>query len=148
MPMQWNLNAYIASLRRREAAFLQRAPGTLQAVGQEGLRQTREGTPVDEGDAQASWRLEQRGRFAVAIRSEGIPYINILEFGGYPTARFRTGKEYPPGPRTQAAPAGEPLTRNNVSRQAPHGMLRLALLRIRRLLTERLLQDMQVTWRL
>lgn len=99
-------------------------------------------TPVDrgvKGGAFSKWRKRiKRGGLEGVIENDA-PYINVLEFGGYPVRKarsgtrggFRRGKALlgglPPGPRTQRAPGGEPRMRSNVSRQAPRGMVRITL---------------------
>jgi len=104
-------------------------------------------TPVDRGDARRGWKREARGRNGRIYNN--VEYINVLELGGYPvtpashasrTGGFRRGKAIlggapPPDKRdaggrftgtarTQKAPGGEPKMRNNVSKQAPKGMVR------------------------
>lgn len=104
-------------------------------------------TPTDSGKARAGWKkkLSDRGRAArtVAITND-VEYINVLEHGSYPVRAARNvtdprgairrgaaylGGHFPPGPRTVRAPGGQPkmLAPGNVSRQAPHGMVRKAL---------------------
>lgn len=96
-------------------------------------------TPVDTGAALQAWEIERNGDGTGRVVNR-TAYINVLEFGGYPVRRatgpmppgsFRRGNAYlgglPPGPRTMTAPSGEPPTTSNMSKQAPHGMVRKAL---------------------
>ncbi|HEU01433.1 hypothetical protein LCGC14_0273400 [marine sediment metagenome] len=97
-------------------------------------------TPVDSTKAINGWRIrfEENGQRGVFFNE--VPYINVLEFGGYPVRRASAGASpgtlrrgravlggLPPGPRTQRAPGGEPPMRSNVSKQAPRGMVRFTL---------------------
>lgn len=129
---------------------LQRLPRAIQRAVQEAVQDATERavqiakfkTPVDSGQAIGGWRTEQTGRGAKAKGAfiNDVPYINVLEFGGYPVrpARYKvTGSPFfrgaaalgglPPGPRTQRAPGGKPRMRSNVSKQAPRGMVRSTL---------------------
>lgn len=96
-------------------------------------------TPVDTGAALAAWEIERDGAGAGRVVNR-TAYINVLEFGGYPVrpargamppGSFQRGNAFlgglPPGPRTMVSPAGEPPMTSNVSKQAPHGMVRKAL---------------------
>ena len=97
-------------------------------------------TPTDTGRALRAWRIEMRDGGRAGVVTNDTPYINVLEYGGYPvrpargpmpSGAFQRGNAYlgghPPGPRTMGAPGGEPTMRSNVSKQAPHGMVRKAL---------------------
>jgi hypothetical protein len=114
-------------------------------------------TPRDRGTAAAGWKsTEQRvpGGVEVTLTNK-VPYINVLEFGGYPVKpkwHKRTNATgpgiprgdailggYPPGPRTQKGEDAfvpdvlegvTPGMNDNVSRQAPSGMVRQNLIRI------------------
>jgi len=96
-------------------------------------------TPTDTGAALAAWEIERSGAGSGRVVNR-TAYINVLEFGGYPVrpargpmppGSFQRGNAYlgglPPGPRTMASPGGEPTTTSNMSKQAPHGMVRKAL---------------------
>lgn len=99
-------------------------------------------TPVDTGNAINSWEDTTEKGGQVGVFKNSAPYINVLEFGGYPVraatsgakAGFRRGGAIlgglPPGPRTQRAPGGDPEMRSNVSKQAPRGMVRSTLIEI------------------
>lgn len=101
-------------------------------------------TPVDSGRARRGWRIQTAGTGGTrGILTNDVPYITVLEFGGYPvTALSRTRRSggfrrgaarlggAPPGPKTQRAPAGQPGMRSNVSSQATRGMVRQTLTRI------------------
>lgn len=104
-------------------------------------------TPVDRGRARQGWKQHARGRHGSI--SNNVAYINVLEFGGYPVTPakhatrkggFRRGKALlggapPPAggrsgrgqARTKRAPGGTPRMRDNVSKQAPGGMVRWTL---------------------
>ena len=99
-------------------------------------------TPRDRGTAARGWR-RRRGKEGAQEFVNNIPYINVLEYGGYPVvpasrAKVKTGLKrgnaflggHPPKARTQKAPSGSPSMRTNVSRQAPRGMVRQNLERI------------------
>ena len=98
-------------------------------------------TPVDSTKAINGWRIRFEGERGIFFNE--VPYINVLEFGGYPVRRASAGASpgtlrrgaavlggLPPGPRTQRAPGGEPPMRSNVSKQAPRGMVRDTLIEI------------------
>jgi len=101
-------------------------------------------TPNNSGRARAGWERRFLNDGLTAVLSNSVPYIRVLEFGSYPVRRItrntqprgalRRGRAYvggafEPGPRTTRAPGGEPemLSPGNVSRAAPHGMVRKAL---------------------
>lgn len=100
-------------------------------------------TPVATGRALAAWKLTITPNTdgAAGVVTNDTPYINVLEFGGYPVrasppadptpGSFRRGSAllggFPPGPRTQGGTGGDPVTASNVSKQAPHGMVRAAI---------------------
>ncbi len=95
-------------------------------------------TPVDSGRAISGWEKSTEDGGLKGVFSNDTPYINVLEFGGYPVRSaasgqggFRRGNAVlgglPPGPRTQRAPGGDPEMRDNVSKQAPRGMVRATL---------------------
>lgn len=136
-------------LRRGVPKVLKRV---IKRTGDKAFRRTRNRTPVSRGKARGSWkRIVLKGGLVVRIQGGGptAPYINVLEFGGYPvrdktTARRTPGSfarggavlgGLPPGRRTRRAPraqgldppaepSGRPLN-SNVSKQAPRGMLRI-----------------------
>ena len=89
-------------------------------------------TPVDTGNAIDGWVVEKpgRGNNPKGAFVNRVPYINVLEFGGYPVRKGPTFGGRPPGPRTMTAPSGDPAMKSNVSRQAPRGMVRLTLIEI------------------
>lgn len=108
------------------------------------FRIARNRTPVDTGQARAAWKQEAEGSNGRIVNN--APHINVLEFGGYPvtparrTRRrggFRRGRAILGGARppekavgtaaTQRAPGGSPEMRDNVSKQAPRGMVRSTL---------------------
>lgn len=127
---------------------LQQAPQAIQRAVEAVVRQTadrvfqriRLATPRDSGQAAAGWsqRTEGTGEQAKRTFVNTVPYINVLEFGGYPVTPARFVRRlpgiprgnavldgaYPPGPRTQQALGGDPPMTSNVSRQAPQGMVR------------------------
>lgn len=134
---------------------LQNAPALVEQAVQEVVRETGErifnqiklSTPRDSGKAAGGWDLSyqqaQGGAAATAVIENDVPYINVLEHGGYPViplsrqprlpgvrrGRAQLDGAYPPGPRTQRAPGGQPTMLTNVSRQAPQGMVRVAFAR-------------------
>ena len=73
-----------------------------------------EATPVDTGNAQAHWELNKVDKYEYEITND-VPYINVLEFGGY------RGK----GPKTRHGVSG--YTVDYVSKQAPKGMVRRSI---------------------
>ena len=102
-------------------------------------------TPTDSGRAINGWdiRYENGGERGVFFNE--VPYINVLEYGGYPVrpiarassaavGAFIRGKAVlgglSPGPRTQRSQGGAPIMRNNVSKQAPQGMVRSTLIEL------------------
>lgn len=95
-------------------------------------------TPVDSGRAIGAWRMEVDASTKTGKVINDTPWINVLEFGGYPVRKDTgTGPGFvrgaarlgglPPGPRTRAFLGGEPAMANNVSAQAVSGMVRKAL---------------------
>jgi len=105
-------------------------------------------TPRDRGTAAAAWRRTSSVGGQEATFSNSTPYINVLEFGGYPIipasrtptrsglqrrgGAFIGGGAYPPGSRrTSAAPSGEPSMTSNVSQAlGRQGMVRVTLTEI------------------
>lgn len=86
----------------------------------------RDASPIGDTDKLIDgWRLTFEEGGLVGVITNATPYVNIAEEGGWPGARWRTGKDYAPGPRTAKAPGGEPMMFNNVSLQAPRGMMRV-----------------------
>lgn len=130
--------------------FLQGAPTALTQAIDNVVRDTTRtvffridrATPRDRGTAASGWTEVVEGQGVRARRTfvNQTPYINVLEFGGYPvvwerwqrnpvTSAIKRGQAwlgggYPPGPRTQESLGDDPTMRNNVSRQAPRGMVR------------------------
>jgi hypothetical protein len=69
-------------------------------------------TPVDEGTLKEAWTLEKAKRLGDSSHvRNGLPYAQVVEFGGYPN---------PPK-------GGEGKTEGGFSKQAPQGMLRPAV---------------------
>ena len=117
----------------------------IQETGEKVFQRIRFRTPRDRGTLAAGWgRRSQEGSVVIF---NTVPYVNVLEYGGYPVipaSRNRTlsgglvrgravlGGGYPPRARTVRAPGGEPsmLAGSNVSRQAPTGMVRVTLIEI------------------
>lgn len=105
-------------------------------------------TPRDRGTAAKNWKRKTKTNKSgtTSTISNNTPYINVLEYGGYPVVpASRAGGAStsggivrgnavlgvgPPGPRTQRATGGSPTMRSNVSSQAPAGMVRQNLERI------------------
>lgn len=137
MPYTSNIDAYTANLHGRIAAMQREAKTLTIKAGSELFRGTQDRTPVDTGRAKASWRSHALDDYTWQVISEGVPYIGMLEFGGYAG----------PGPKTQPAPGGEPAMVSNVTRQAPHGMLRLTLLDIREVYLRDLGVALATSWR-
>lgn len=116
---------------------------TVKATTRRGEEIVKFKTPVDSGDAINGWQHRFENGGEVGILFNDVAYINVLEFGGYPVKpkwHARTNESslgylfgdallggYPPGPRTQRAPGGDPVMRSNVSKQAPSGMVRSTL---------------------
>lgn len=111
-------------------------------------------TPVRTGKAFSSWKQSTEKGGLEGIVSNDVPYINLLEYGSYPVrpisrasgqgdsikrGRAYLGGSFPPFKhggevtRTTRAPSsGEPkmLSPGNVSKEAPRGMVRLALIEV------------------
>jgi hypothetical protein len=99
-------------------------------------------TPVDSGEAIISWDESSERGGAVGVFRNTAAHANVLEYGGYPVRKATSGAQagfrrggavlggLPPGPRTQRAPGGDPEMRDNVSKQAPKGMVRVTLIEI------------------
>ena len=102
-------------------------------------------TPVDSGRAIRGWKMKLEKDGTVGVFFNDVPYVNVLEFGGYPvTALGRRGTLRPgafirgkaqlgghaPGKRTQRPPGGKPDMRANVSKQSPRGMVRSTIIDI------------------
>lgn len=157
--------------------------GVVNDWSAEALERIKNATPRDRGTAAANWKVDsvsssKPGDVKDVISNE-TPYINVLEFGGYPVVairgkkkkkakakkrkkkkkkqdvsaamqalidsstkaakRVRTGAGiksasgkailggFDPGPRTSAAPGGDPEMLSNVSNQAKSGMVRRVL---------------------
>lgn len=101
-------------------------------------------TPRDSGKAALGWSIKQSGGGSATIEND-VPYINVLEHGGYPVQSKKRlkkkppgslsrggaylGGNYEPGPRTERAGSAEPkmLEGSNISKGAPNGMVRLVL---------------------
>ena len=116
---------------------------TVRATTLRGQQIVKFKTPVDSGKAINAWktRFENNGERGVFFND--TPYINVIEFGGYPVRASSAGASLgtlrrgnavlgglPPGPRTQRAPGGQPQMRSNVSKQAPRGMVRSTLIEL------------------
>ena len=112
------------ALKTAPARLRQAINGVVQAIGERAFQRIKFATPRDTGNAARGWRKTVTGNGqTVEIRND-VPYIRVLEFGGYPT---NAPGQFPPKARTQRAPAGAPTMRSNVSRQAPQGMVRKTL---------------------
>lgn len=119
-------------------------------------------TPVATGRALAAWKLTYTTarEGASGEVSNDVPYINVLEFGGYPVrasppagpvpGSFRRGRAllggFPPGPRTQASGGGDPPVSSNVSKQAPHGMVRAAVGSVEAQFAQDLEREIERVW--
>lgn len=118
----------------------------IRDTGQEVFLLIKFRTPRDTGKLAAGWTKVATGPQVVI--SSSVPYVNVLEYGGYPVipaSRKRKnssgtqhgnaflGGGYPPRARTVMAADGKPamLSGSNVSRQAPTGMVRVTLEEIR-----------------
>lgn len=124
----------------------------IQETGTLAQGRIRTNTPVDKGRARSSWRRRSLDAGKVVEIFSNVPYINVLEFGGYPVraasllsfqppGSFRRGRAFlggaRPGPRTRRPasvsgldPTAQPFGRQinaNVSTQAPRGIVRLVL---------------------
>jgi len=143
LSFEWGTDTLIPALENlpREA---ERAVAEVVAITTDrAYKMAKNRTPVDRGDARNGWRQSARGANGRIFNN--VPYINVLEFGGYPvtpaahTSRsgLRRGRAVlgglpPPSnltgtARTAKAPGGRPSMRNNVSKQAPRGMVRSTL---------------------
>ena len=111
-------------------------------------------TPVDEGRARSNWFMgpairsttkdstSDKGRSYVVARSRNInfleqtmylynnlPYINMLEYGGYSTERKSNGKGKKVSTKSgKSVLKNPPVTSTGYSSKAPKGMVRLSLL--------------------
>ena len=134
--------------RELVAKFAELIPGSEAAVKQlvaetteRTLKKIRYRTPIDTARAFRGWKIKfTRGGLEGTI-SSSIPYIAVLEFGGYPVRPLKWDPNGPgfvrgagrlggkmPGRRTTRAPGGDPKMTSNVSRQAPKGMVRITFL--------------------
>lgn len=156
LTFEWSKNTLAPALenlsKEAEAAVAQVVEDTTNRA----FKIAKNKTPTDRGDARRGWRKESRGSQGRIFND--VAYINVLEFGGFPvTALGRSGTLRPgalirgraqlggaPPPkkrdksgkftgtaRTQSARGSRkvPMT-NNVSKQAPRGMVRAALAEI------------------
>lgn len=140
-------NQLTPSLEKLPSAIAREVQEAVEEATKRAVQIAKFKTPVDRGTAIGGWRTELpkagSGAEAKGAFVNDVPYINVLEFGGYPVrpARFKTrGAPFfrgaaalgglPPGPRTRTAPGGEPKMRSNVSKQAPKGMVRSTLLEV------------------
>jgi len=149
LSFEWGTDTLIPALENlpREA---ERAVAEVVALTTDrAFKMAKNRTPVDRGDARNGWRQSARGANGRIFNN--VAYINVLEFGGYPVTpsshtsrsglrrgRAVLGGRPPPSARdaggrftgsarTQKAPGGRPDMRNNVSKQAPRGMVRSTL---------------------
>ena len=126
----------------------------VEVVDQTSVRVLKEiifATPNNTGTARNGWVRELENGGLTAILKNDVPYIRVLEYGSYPVRAIRgtagpsrirvqqngairrgrayVGGNFAPGPRTVQAPGGDPpmLSPGNVSKAAPHGMLRKAI---------------------
>jgi Bacteriophage HK97-gp10, putative tail-component len=84
------------------------------------------------GHAKNSWEIEKRktaDKFIVRVFNN-VPYIKLLEFGGFGGPNSWGNYKGKATPRTQPTGAADPKMNSNVSKQAPRGMLRLAVKRM------------------
>lgn len=139
---EWRSNTLVAAARNLPANLKPAVKAVVQATTQRVFNIVRFKTPVDSGRALSAWVIEIQGDGQVGRVVNRAPHINVLEFGGYPVralSRVRDasrgfirgaavlGGGFPPGPRTMAVLGGQPPMTNNISRQAPYGMIRVTL---------------------
>ena len=84
------------------------------------------------GHAKANWKIEvirTTGKLVIKVFNN-VPYIRLLEFGGFGGPNSWGDYKGKNTPRTQPTGAADPKMTSNVSKQAPRGMLRLAVKRM------------------
>lgn len=145
----------VGALREAPLAVRMGIARAVERTTAKAYRRIRNRTPVDRGDARSGWKFRFQNNGTRAIISNNVPYITVLEYGGYPVRPKNTARRTPgsfvrgrarlsgfrPGPRTMRAsgtgvdliPKAEPRGRDmndNVSRGAPLGMLRITFAEI------------------
>lgn len=128
LEFSWNLDSLGKALGAFEAEARAAVREVVSRTLDRAYSMVRARTPVDTGRLRAGWRRvlsgPRGGGASAGTIANSVPYVRVLEFGGYPVL---APGEFPPGPRTRRAPGGEPAMRSNVSKQAPRGMLRTVL---------------------
>jgi hypothetical protein len=137
----WTTDTLTDALKALPANARKAVRDTIKETTKRAVKIAKFRTPVDTGRAIEAWETKFEDGGLTGVVTNDAPYINVLEFGGYPVRKATAGAEgfrrgnailggRPPGPRTQRAPGGDPEMRSNVSRQAPHGMVRSTLIAI------------------
>lgn len=135
-----SLEKALEELPQRAATAVKK---TIRETTQRAVKIAKFKTPVDSGAAIRGWKVSFEDGGLRGVFRNDVPYINVLEFGGYPVRKATAGASpgtlrrggailggLPAGRRTQRAPGGAPPMRSNVTRQAPRGMVRVTLLEI------------------
>lgn len=150
----WGENSLVPALVNLPPEAAAAVAAVIRTTTDRAFRIAKNKTPVDRGDARNGWRQVASGQKGRIFNN--VPYINVLEFGGYPVtpasrtrrSGLRRGKAIlggapPPntrdssgrfqgGARTQKArSSGRAPMRSNVSKQAPVGMVRSTLEELR-----------------
>lgn len=158
---EWRTNTLVAAATNLPKRFQEEARKVVEKNTQRVFEMVKFATPVDSGRALAGWRIEIQSDGKAGRVVNRVPYINVLEFGGYPVralSRVRDvsrgfvrgnailGGQFPPGPRTMAVLGGDPPMNNNISKQAPSGMIRKAIGEIADIFEFDLAEALEAAW--
>ncbi len=125
---EWVTASLIDALSNLDEDASEAVVEVVKETTERAFQAARHASPIGDTDRLInSWRLTFEEGGLVGVITNNTPYANIAEYGGWPGARWRTGNDYAPGPRTARAPGGEPEMFNNVSKQAPRGMVRVTI---------------------